>query len=93
MPVRETTKIEAVTGGPNQRIYVPSDMRVQHDYPFRAREPIALQVVETVCGREVVVLTKETVQVDEDKTTLQLERSGSDIQADLEEIAEGANDR
>lgn len=89
MPVRETTTIEAVAGGPNQRVYIPQEFRVQHVYPFRAKEPIALQVIETACGREVVVLTKETVQVDEEESTLSLERSGSDIQSDLTALAEG----
>lgn len=89
MPIREVTTIEAVSGGPNQRTYIPSDLRVQHDYPFRAKQPIGLQVVETACGRQVVVMTPETIAVDEDATELVLERANSDRQtelADLEEV-------
>lgn len=80
---RETTTIEAIGGGPNQRIYVPQPFRVQHAYPFRGNEPIALQVVESDDGRPVVVLTKDTVRVALDETSISLERAESDIQGEL----------
>lgn len=89
MPVRNTTQIEAVTGGPNQRVYIPQKFRVQHDYPFRPGESVALQLVETSDGRPVVVMTKETIQVDEEITEITLERSTSDIQSNLEGLEGG----
>lgn len=88
MALRATGDIEGVGGGDYQRIYIPAKVSEDSQYPFEPGESIRLQVAKTTCDREVLVVTSDVLEVDEELTEIELARSSAEVQTELPEIAE-----
>lgn len=84
-----TTEIEGVGGGDYQRIYVPTDLSRDSCYPFDAGDPVRIETVSTECDRTIVVMTSDALELDVDSSELALRRSSREVQAALEEVADG----
>ena len=81
----KTGEIEGVGATEYQRLYIPNQLRTDSTYPFTAGDPVRLQLVETTCEREVLVVVPETLEVDVEETEIEIKRSTREIQTDLVE--------
>ena len=84
---KKTSEIEGVgPDGEYQRIYIPAKLSSDSSYPFETGDGVRLQVVETTCNREVLVLTRDTLEVDLAETDLEIQTASDVVQTDLEEV-------
>lgn len=89
--LRATGEIEGFNGGDYHRFYLPTAISGDSQYPFDSGQGVRLQLVETVCGRQVLAITPETLEVDVDGSNVELQRSTAEKQLDLE-LQEATND-
>lgn len=88
---RKTGEIEGVGETEYQRLYIPSALRVDSAYPFEAGDGVRLQLVETTCGREVLVVTSDTLEVETETTAIGLTRSSTELQTGLDDVVPGGS--
>jgi hypothetical protein len=82
-----TATLEDVNGnGDYQRLYVKKTLADDSAWPFRTGQDVRLQLVETTCGRQAVVVTPATLEVDGELTELEIERTAKEIQQTLEDL-------
>jgi len=86
MTLTAITEIEGVNGGDYQRIYVPARVSGDSQNPFEPGDDVRLELVETTCNRQVLVVTSDVLEVDPEETELDLRRSTREVQAGLEEV-------
>ena len=79
----KTGEIEGVGNTEYQRLYIPNQLRTDSTYPFKAGDAVRLQLVETTCGREVLVVVSDALEVDVEKTEVEIQRSTKEVQTDL----------
>jgi hypothetical protein len=85
MALRATGEIEGVGGGDYQRMYVPSRLSSDSQYPYEPGEGVRYQVVSTTCDREVLVVLPDTLEIDLEDTELDVRRSTTEVQTSLDE--------
>lgn len=85
MALQATGEIEGVGGGDYQRLYIPARVSTDSQFPFEAGDGVRLEVVKTTCDREVLVVTSDTLEVDQDLTELEIRRSTREVQTELPE--------
>lgn len=84
------SKVQPVTGDGNYcRIYVPSAISLDSRFPFRPNHPVRLEIVETACGRDALVVVDEQLELDPD-TEIVLAETTKDIQVSLDDDAGGS---
>lgn len=86
MSLSVVSEIEGIGGGDYQRIYVPTRLSSDSQNPFDAGDRVRLQLVPTSCGRNVIVLTNDLLEIDAESTVLLTETETK--QTRLEEGAE-----
>jgi hypothetical protein len=87
MAADATATLEDVNGnGDYHRLYVKKTLADDSGWPFRTGQDVRLQLVETTCGRQAVVVTSAALEVDEDITDLGMERTTKEIQQTLEDL-------
>lgn len=70
MSLSVVSEIEGIGGGDYQRIYVPTRLSSDSQNPFDAGDRVRLQLVSTSCGRNVLVLTSDLLEIDAESTVL-----------------------
>ena len=87
MAADATAKVEDVNGdGEYHRLYVKKTLTGDSAWPFRIGQHVRLQLVETTCDRHAVVVTPATLEVDQDVTALEIERTSKEVQQTLEDV-------
>lgn len=86
MSRRATSEVEGVNGGDYQRLYVPTRLSSDSQYPYDPGDGVRLQTVTTVCDREVLVVVPDALEIKDDATDLELQRSSTEEQLDLSEV-------
>ena len=87
MAADATATLEDVNGnGDYHRLYVKKALAGDSAWPFRAGQNVRLQIVETTCERQAVVVTPATLEVDDELTDLEIERTTKEIQQTLEDV-------
>lgn len=84
LALRATAEIEGFNGGDYQRFYLPTALSGDSQYPFDSGQGVRLQLVETTCDRQVLVVSRDTLEVDLEETDLELKRSTAETQLNLE---------
>lgn len=80
--MRATTQVEAVAGE-YQRLYIPSDLSRDSQYPFTPGDNVRLQVLETENNRPVVAIVPYQLEVCLE-SSIELQESSTETQLDLE---------
>lgn len=88
MSRRATGQIEGFGSGNNQRMYLPARISSDSTHPFEPGDAVRYQLVETACERDVLVVTSDALEVDLEATSLELRRSTTEVQTDLQEVSE-----
>lgn len=85
--VRSATKeIEGVGGADYLRLYLPTRLSKDSTFPYQAGDGIRAQLVTTTCDREVLVVTSDALEVDQDQSDLELQRSSQEVQTSIKEV-------
>lgn len=84
MTLQATGEIERI-GGRYQRLYVPTRLSTDSQFPFRPGDGVRFSLVETTCDRQVLVVTSDALEVDPDQTAVEIRRSTNEIQTSLED--------
>lgn len=79
-----TNELERV-GGDYCRLYLPARLARDSAFPFRPGDGVRVEIVETTCEREVLVITPDALEVDVDATALAVGRSSREVQTALDE--------
>jgi len=87
--LKTTGEIEGVSGGRYQRCYIPNAVSSDSQYPFAPGQKVRYQLIETTCGRWALVIVPEALEVDTEITDLEMQRSTSEVQTDLQEVTDG----
>lgn len=86
MTLSSTNSIEGVNGGGYHRLYIPSELSADSQYPLRTGQDVRLELVETECERQALVVLPAPLEVDQEATELTVQE-GETVQASLEEVA------
>jgi hypothetical protein len=82
-----TAKIEDVNGdGTYQRFYVKKALAGDSCWPFRPGQNVRLHLVETTCDRQALVITPAVLEVDQDATDVEIERTSQEVQQTLKDV-------
>lgn len=87
--LRKTAEIEGVGSSDEyQRLYFPSKLTDDSQYPFDAGDGVRIENVTTSCDRRAIVILPETLEVNRDETDIEVRRSSTERQLDLTEVSE-----
>lgn len=87
--LRKTAEIEGVGSSDEyQRLYFPSKLTDDSQYPFDAGDGVRIENVTTSCDRRAIVILPETLEVNRDETDIEVRRSSTERQLDLTEVPE-----
>lgn len=86
MTLSGTNSIEGVNGGPHQRLYIPSLVSGDSQYPFRIGQDVRFEVIETTRDRQALVVLPDGREVDRAATEL-VTASANSSQTSLEEAS------
>ena len=81
------TEVEGVNGGDYQRLYLPTRLTSDSQYPYEAGDGVRVELVSTDCGRVVPVVVPASLEVNLEASVLSLTRPRDGRQSDLSEVA------
>lgn len=87
--LRKTAEIEGVGSSDEyQRLYFPSKLTDDSQYPFDAGDGVRIENVTTSCDRRAIVILPETLEVNREESNISVQRSSTERQLDLTEVPE-----
>lgn len=86
MTLSATNALEGVNGGGYHRLYIPASLSGDSQYPLRSGQDVRLELVETRCERQALVVLPTPLEVDKEATELEIQVAET-TQASLEEVA------